>query len=55
MMINYIVDDMAAIVERLRADSVKFVDEVTEYEGLGKFVHIEDGEGRRVELWEPGE
>ena len=53
MMINYIVGDMDAIVERLRADSVKFVDEVTEYEGLGKFVHIEDGEGRRVELWEP--
>ena len=53
MMINYIVDDMDAIVERLRADGVKFVDDVTEYEGLGKFVHIEDNESRRVELWEP--
>lgn len=45
--------NMDAIVVRLRADGVRFVDEVTEYEGLGKFVHIEDGEGRRVELWEP--
>jgi predicted enzyme related to lactoylglutathione lyase len=53
MMINYIVDDMDAIVERLRKEGVKFVDEVTGYEGLGKFVHIEDNEGRRVELWEP--
>ena len=53
MMVNYIVDDMDAIVERLRADGVKFVDDVTEYEGLGKFVHIEDNEARRVELWEP--
>ena len=53
MMINYIVDDMDAIVARLREAGVTFVDEVTEYEGLGKFVHIEDGEGRRVELWEP--
>lgn len=53
MMINYIIDDIDAIVERLRADGVKFVDDVTEYEGLGKFVHIEDNEARRVELWEP--
>ena len=53
MMINYIVDDMEAIVKRLHEDGVKFVDEVTEYEGLGKFVHIEDNESRRVELWEP--
>lgn len=53
MMINYIVDDMDAIVERLHKEGVKFVDEVTGYEGLGKFVHIEDNEGRRVELWEP--
>ena len=53
MMVNYIVDDMDSITKRLREEGVKFVDEVTEYEGLGKFVHIEDGEGRRVELWEP--
>ena len=53
MMINYIIDDIDAIVARLREAGVTFVDEVTEYEGLGRFVHIEDGEGRRVELWEP--
>ena len=53
MMVNYIVDDMDSITKRLREEGVKFVDEVTEYEGLGKFVHIEDGAGRRVELWEP--
>jgi len=28
------------------------VDELQEYE-YGKFVHILDGEGNRVELWEP--
>lgn len=53
MMINYIVDDMEAIVKRLHEVGVKFVDDVTEYDGLGKFVHIEDNESRRVELWEP--
>lgn len=29
------------------------MDEITAYEGMGKFVHILDLEGNKVELWQP--
>ena len=51
-MINYRVDDLAALVARLRAEGVEIVDEI-QTESYGKFVHIVDNDGRRVELWEP--
>jgi len=51
-MINYRVDDLEALVETLRAEGVEIVDEI-QVESYGKFVHIVDNEGRRVELWEP--
>ncbi len=53
-MINYIVDDMEAIVKKLKKNGVKILDEVREYDN-GKFVHTIDPEGNKIELWEPKE
>lgn len=51
-MINYRVENMVELVEQLRADGVTICDEIEEYE-YGKFVHILDPEGNKIELWEP--
>lgn len=51
-MINYRVEDLEALVEELKKEGVKIVDEIQSFE-YGKFVHIEDPNGHRIELWEP--
>jgi len=51
-MINYRVDDLEKLVAKLRASDVVIVDDIA-VEDYGKFVHIIDNDGRRVELWEP--
>ncbi len=51
-MINYIVDDLIALVAELKKDNVTIVDEIAEHD-YGKFVHILDPEGNIIELWEP--
>ncbi|MCJ8274503.1 MAG: VOC family protein [Psychrosphaera sp.] len=51
-MINFRVDDLVALVEQLKKEGVTIVDEIESFE-YGKFVHILDGEGKKVELWEP--
>jgi predicted enzyme related to lactoylglutathione lyase len=33
--------------------TMKIVKEVEEQKGVGRFAHIEDPEGNRIELWEP--
>jgi predicted enzyme related to lactoylglutathione lyase len=50
-MINYRVENLEALVDQLRTDSVVIADkmETAEY---GKFIHIVDLEGNKVELWE---
>jgi lactoylglutathione lyase len=53
-MINYRVENLAALVQELKKENVKIVDEITDSE-YGKFVHILDPEGHIIELWEPGE
>jgi hypothetical protein len=50
-MINYHVENLEALVETLKNEGVAIVDTIENYE-YGKFVHILDGEGNRVELWE---
>ena len=50
-MINYRVENLEALVEALKNEGVTIVDGIENYE-YGKFVHILDGEGNRVELWE---
>lgn len=50
-MINYRVDDLEALVKQLKAAGVTIVDEMEIFE-YGKFIHILDMEGNRIELWE---
>lgn len=51
-MINYRVENLEALVEELKKDGVTIVDTIESYD-YGKFVHIMDLEGNKVELWEP--
>lgn len=51
-MINYMVDDLVALVEELRKEGVTIVDQIESFD-YGKFVHILDLEGNKLELWEP--
>jgi predicted enzyme related to lactoylglutathione lyase len=51
-MINYRVQNIEALVKKLRENGVAIVDEIQTYD-FGKFIHIMDSEGNKVELWEP--
>ena len=51
-MINYRVENIEALVEQLKNEGVTIVDKIEPSE-YGKFVHIIDVEGNKVELWEP--
>jgi predicted enzyme related to lactoylglutathione lyase len=51
-MINYRVENLAALVAELAQAGVTIVDEIAEYD-YGKFVHVLDPEGNILELWEP--
>lgn len=51
-MINYRVENLEALVEELKKEGVTIVDTIESYD-YGKFVHIMDLEGNKIELWEP--
>ena len=51
-MINYRVENLEALVGELKKDGVTIVDAIESYD-YGKFVHILDAEGNKVQLWEP--
>ena len=51
-MINYRVENLEALVEELKKEGVTVVDKIETYD-YGKFVHIIDMEGNKIELWEP--
>jgi predicted enzyme related to lactoylglutathione lyase len=53
-MINYRVENLEWLVEELKKEGVTVVDEIETVE-YGKFVHIMDIEGNKIELWEPNE
>jgi predicted enzyme related to lactoylglutathione lyase len=53
-MINYRVENIAALVEELKKNGVTVVDTIETYD-YGKFVHILDVEGNKIELWEPND
>ena len=53
-MINYRVADLEALVKQLEKEGVTIVDKLESY-NYGKFVHILDLEGNRIELWEPND
>lgn len=51
-MINYRVQNIEGLIKKLKANGVTVVDEIETYD-YGKFVHIMDAEGNKIELWEP--
>lgn len=51
-MINYRVQNIEVLVKKLKENGVTIVDEIEEFE-YGKFVHLLDLEGNKIELWEP--
>lgn len=52
LMINYRVRDLDALLETLAMEGIEPIRETEEY-WYGRFSWILDGEGNRVELWEP--
>lgn len=53
-MINYRVDDLEALVAELKKEGVIITDTLEVYD-YGKFIHIMDIEGNKIELWEPND
>lgn len=53
-MINYRVENIEALVSELKQNGVTVVDNI-ENTDYGKFVHIMDIEGNKIELWEAPE
>lgn len=51
-MINYRVQNIEGLVKKLRENGVTVLDNIATYD-YGKFVHIMDAEGNKIELWEP--
>lgn len=51
-MINYRVEDLEWLVGKLKKEGVTVLDEIESYD-YGKFIHIIDPEGNKIELWEP--
>ena len=51
-MINYRVQNIEEFVKKLKEKGITILDEITEYGEIGKFVHILDPEGNKIELWE---
>ncbi|TYZ11022.1 VOC family protein [Hymenobacter lutimineralis] len=52
LMINYRVQNIEGLVAKLRENGVTILDAIASYD-YGKFVHILDAEGNKLELWEP--
>lgn len=53
-MLNYRVDNVEALVQELKKEGVTITDSI-ETVDYGKFVHIMDIEGNKIELWEPND
>ena len=53
-MINYRVENLQALVGELKKEGVTITDTIETYD-YGKFVHIMDIEGNKIELWEPND
>lgn len=51
-MINYQVQNLEGLVEKLKENGVTILDSISSYD-FGKFIHIMDSEGNKIELWEP--
>ena len=53
-MINYRVENILWLVDQFKKEGVTIVDTVQVFE-YGKFVHIMDVEGNKIEIWEPND
>ncbi|MBK9981989.1 MAG: VOC family protein [Saprospiraceae bacterium] len=53
-MINYRVENLTELVDQLKQEGVTVTDTI-ETADYGKFVHIMDVEGNKIELWEPND
>lgn len=53
-MINYRIENVETLIEELKKSGVTVVDTIESFE-YGKFVHIMDIEGNKIELWEPND
>jgi predicted enzyme related to lactoylglutathione lyase len=51
-MINYTVQNIEGLVNKLKENGVTVLDSIASYD-YGKFVHVMDSEGNKIELWEP--
>lgn len=51
-MINYRVQNIEGLVKKLRENCVTIIDNMETFD-YGKFIHIMDAEGNKIELWEP--
>lgn len=51
-MINYRVGNIEKLLAELKDNGVTVLDDIETFE-YGKFVHIMDPEGNKIELWEP--
>jgi predicted enzyme related to lactoylglutathione lyase len=51
-MINYRVQNLEGLVDKLKENGVTVLDSIETFD-YGKFVHIMDAEGNKIELWEP--
>jgi predicted enzyme related to lactoylglutathione lyase len=53
-MINYIVDDLDALLEKLSRSGVR-IDPKREDHDYGRFAWVYDADGNKIELWQPAE
>ena len=51
-MVNYIVDDLDALLDRLTKEGVS-IDPQRQDESYGRFAWIYDPDGNKIELWQP--
>lgn len=51
-MINYQVQNIEGLINKFKENGVTILDSIATYD-YGKFVHIMDSEGNKIELWEP--
>jgi catechol 2,3-dioxygenase-like lactoylglutathione lyase family enzyme len=51
-MVNYIVDDLDALLDRLAKEGVR-IDPKRQNESYGRFAWIYDPDGNKIELWQP--
>ena len=53
-MINYRVADLEYLLTEFKKNGVEVLDSIEVFE-YGKFLHIMDLEGNKIELWEPND